>query len=210
MTDIDSYKLKQQLLSLGNVVRLSLYIDPDIVREAISSYKEHFKPYNPRKPAFKRYGLSITSLDGGFSGVPDLDSLYEYNQIHGTHYNELDFRKWTPFFENCYPLKTTMKLFHKFMGRSHILRLDKGGFFPPHRDLSDVSFRLFIPFVENYLYVFMLDNKPLFFERGRIYFLNTILTHSLFSFEDNSLFAVFNIDLTAESVRTIFQNLQSF
>ena len=30
--------------------------------------------YNPRKD-INRYGLSITSIDGGVTGVPDLDSL---------------------------------------------------------------------------------------------------------------------------------------
>ena len=30
--------------------------------------------YNPRKP-INRYGLSVTSLDGGCSCIPDLDSL---------------------------------------------------------------------------------------------------------------------------------------
>ena len=45
--------------------------------------------YNPRKP-IARWGASITSLDGGTSGIPDLDSLKEYNKEHGTDYTEKD------------------------------------------------------------------------------------------------------------------------
>ena len=33
-----------------------------------------WKPYNPRKN-INRYGLSVTSLDGGYSGIPDLGKL---------------------------------------------------------------------------------------------------------------------------------------
>ena len=46
--------------------------------------------YNPRKDV-NRWGLSLTSLDGGTNGIPDLDSLYEYNIDHGTKYTERDF-----------------------------------------------------------------------------------------------------------------------
>ena len=40
--------------------------------------------YNHRKN-INRLGLSVTSLDGGVTGVPDLDSLLQYNNIHGTN-----------------------------------------------------------------------------------------------------------------------------
>ena len=41
--------------------------------------------YNPRKE-IDRWGLSITSLDGGLSGTPDLDSLPNYNKENNTQY----------------------------------------------------------------------------------------------------------------------------
>lgn len=55
--------------------------------------KEHhgWKPYNPRRPN-NRFGLSATSIDGQYSGVPDLDSLHEYNLLNNTNLGEKDFK----------------------------------------------------------------------------------------------------------------------
>ena len=158
------------------------------VKKTILSYQTNFKPYNSRKIQYNRYGLSITSKDGGFSGIPDLDSLYEYNKLNGTNFDEPDFREWTPFFKNCIPLQKALGPFHNYIGRSHILRLDKAGFFPPHRDLSNKSFRLFISLCKNKDdYVFILDEKRVFFQPGRLYFINTFL-RTLCLFNSKNLF----------------------
>lgn len=201
------YLLRYELFSLGNIIPLNLYVDCDEVKNTISRYKDHFQTYNPRKKGYNRYGLSITSRDGGFSGVPDLDSLYEYNQEQGTHYDEPDFREKTPFFHSCHSLKSALKPFYNFMGRSHILKLDKGGFFPPHRDLSNTSFRLFISFSNIELYSFILDEKKILLQSHRVYCINTYLSHSLFSFENNNFFAVFNIDLDPSALAEVFNYL---
>ena len=42
--------------------------------------------------------MSITSLDGGFSGIPDLDSLKEYNEQHNIYIDEPDIKTLTPFY----------------------------------------------------------------------------------------------------------------
>lgn len=209
MTD-SKHLLYYKLSSLGALFPLNVKYCYDVekIRKDIFNYKKHFKPYNPRKKGYNRYGLSMTSKDGGFSGIPDLDSLYEYNQLHGTQFKETDFRKWTPFFKSNEFLKEAMEPFHSYMGRSHILKLDKAGFFPPHRDFPISSFRLFISFCEDKEdYVFLLDEKQIFFQPGRVYFINTLLTHSVFSFKDNCLFSVFNIDLCEEAVKAVLQNL---
>lgn len=205
--------LRYKLSSLGSVFTLNsnYCINLEEFEKCLYNYRERFKPYNPRKKGYNRYGLSITSQDGGFSGVPELDSLYEYNQLHGTQLEESDFREWTPFFKNSEPLKEVMKPFHKYMGRSHVLQLNKAGFIPPHRDGSPTSFRLFISFCDNTEdYVFILNEKRVFFQPGRVYFINTLLSHSLFSFRDDCLFAVFNIDLCEEAVKAVLQNLSSW
>ena len=212
MTD-SKLLLQYKLSSLGSYYPLHIKycLNVDQVDQKIYSYKEHFQSYNPRKKGYNRYGLSLTSKDGGFSGIPDLDSLYEYNQLHGTQYEEMDFKKWTPLFKNSESLKETMQPFHNYIGRSHVLRLNKAGFFPPHKDLSDTAFRLFISLCkEEEDYVFLLEDKKIFFQPGRLYFINTLLTHSLFSFRDKSLFVVFNIELCEGAVETLFQSLSAY
>lgn len=202
--------LRQILLSMGNIIPLRVHIPVWEVQKTISVFKEHFKPYSPQKKGYNRYGLSITSLDGGFSGVPDLDSLREYNQLNGTNFDEPDFRKQTPFFRDCKPLSEALLPFHNYMGRSHILRMDRGGFFLPHRDWSTASFRLFIPLCDGESYVFILDDRRVFFQQGQVYFINILLSHSLFSFRDDNLFVVFNIDLNREAVNAVFRNLSAY
>ena len=65
----------QTLTQYGNFIELDVTTNA----EQLVSWAGTFDwvKYNPRKDV-NRWGLSITSLDGGLSGVPDLDSLYEY------------------------------------------------------------------------------------------------------------------------------------
>ena len=198
--------LYQLLLSLGKKAALNIVVDIAQINQKILSFESEFKPYNPRKTGYNRYGLSITSLDGGFSGIPDLDSLLEYNIENKTKYSEGNFREWTPFFKECEDLRLKMAPFHQSMGRSHILRLNRGGFFPVHRDsvaFVPVCFRLFIPLCPPEHFVFLLDDERAYFNPGQLYFINTQLAHSLFSFEDKADFIIFNIDLYKNSILAV-------
>ena len=202
--------LHYELFSLGNIIPLNIYIDSKELQKETLPFKESFKPYNPRKKGYGRRALSITSHDGGFSGSPDLDSLYEYNQIHGSNFKESDFREPTAFFKSSKVLQTALKSFEGSIGRSHLLSLDKGGFFPPHRDSDQNSFRLFCSITSLFNYVFILDDQKVSLKKEQFYCLNTRLSHSLFSFKDNSLFIVFNIDLSRISIQNIHKNLESY
>ena len=210
MDTLQQVQLHQLLLSLGKMAALNISIDSSHISEQILPFNSHFKPYNPRKKGYNRYGLSITSRDGSFSHIPDLDSLSEYNKEHGTNFGEGDFREWTPFFKTCRELREIMAPFHKYMGRSHILRLNRGGFFPPHRDgmtFVPTHFRLLISLSVSDNFVFLLDDERIFFKRGWLYFVDTQLAHTFFSFTDGNDFIVFNIDLCEDSVRAVLKNL---
>lgn len=212
MDTLEQIQSHQALLSLGKKASLMQYVDVLCINQIISDFEKYFVYYNPRKKGYNRYGLSLTSKDGGLSGVPDLDSLIEYNKEHGTDFNESDFRKWTPLLKACKALQEAMSPFNKYMARSHVLRLNRGGFFPFHRDgygFNAKTFRLIISLCrsENQ-YVFLLDNENFFFSPGRLYFINTQLAHCIFSFEDRSDFVVFNIDFCRESVQTLINNLE--
>ena len=92
--------------------------------------------YNPRK-SINRFGCSITSLDGNDSGIPDLDSLVEYNRLNSTNYSEINFRQLT---KHASPFTNFLQEFQ--CGRSHFLKLGTGGFFPWHRDNDQKTFRI--------------------------------------------------------------------
>ena len=127
----DYLLFQYKLLSLGNIILLNdkCMVHPSEVKKTILSYQKYFKPYNPRKTQYNRYGLSITSKDGGLSGIPELDSLYEYNQLNGTNFDEPDFREWTPFFKDCIPLQKTLSPFHNYMGPLQYFKIGQGRLF---------------------------------------------------------------------------------
>ena len=156
--------------------------------------------YQPQKPN-NRWGLSVTSLDGNFSGVPDLYSLREYNQMNGTEYWEADFKARTNICDFIPELNPFLDFFGKSLGRAHFLRLDSGGFFPPHRDngaiVDSPSFRILVPvanFGKNQM-KWIQEEQPIQLELGRTYFINTTRPHSLFSFTDNCTMLVLNVIL---------------
>tara|TARA_B110000091_G_scaffold121189_1_gene130493 strand:- start:382 stop:999 length:618 start_codon:yes stop_codon:yes gene_type:complete len=157
--------------------------------------------YNPRKN-IDREGLSVTSLDGGMSGKPDLDSLYEYYNDTGIVLNETNFTTKTPVYEY---FKEWLDPLDGYLGRTHVIRLNRGGYFPPHRDNkhSNIeSFRLFLPL--NYSseeVVFLLEDKKMEFKNGQMYFIDTAKMHTLFNTSEKPFyFLVANIILTQGSV----------
>ena len=198
------------LLSFGDFISLKLKCDVKKLFDEIKQFS--FSQYNPRKD-IKRYGLSITSLDGSINGI-DLDSIKDYKIENKTEYDELSFNKLTDVYYSSNEIQKVVKPFIKHLGRSHILYLPEGGYFPPHRDLpvyyeGQNSLRVLIPLKgcnPPDLY-FMYENKPLYFEHGRAYFLNTNKAHNLFSFKD-SYMIVLNIKTSEEVYKIIGDNFK--
>jgi len=173
-----------------------------------------WKYYQPHKPGYNRYGLSVTSLDGGYSGEPDLMSLREYYQRTGKSYTEIDFKKRTSIVEFLPELNELLDFFEPGLGRTHFIRLDKGGFFPPHRDNGAVpnveSFRILVP-INNFGVndcKFILDEKIVNLQTGYFYFINTSKIHSIFSFVDNCSMLVLNVNHTTSILEKMVRKLE--
>tara|TARA_B100000927_G_scaffold228980_1_gene188793 strand:+ start:555 stop:1217 length:663 start_codon:yes stop_codon:yes gene_type:complete len=194
----------------GKQCKTNYYIDPEKFLDWVyDNFK--FVQYNPRKKV-DREGLSITSLDGGLGGIPDLDSLREYNQQHGTNYDEKDFKTRTPVAE--YPeLKHILDIFGDSLFRCHILKINPGGFFPPHRDHNTPfidSFRLIMPlqYVNPPFFNFVIDEDITHWDTGFLYFADTTKAHYLFNCGDlPSYWIVFNVETSIENVQKVLGNL---
>mgnify|MGYP001182565166 CR=1 FL=1 len=195
------------LLSYGDFIPLNVKCEVKKLFDEIKEFSYH--QYNPRKD-IPRYGMSITSLDGKLGGI-DLDSITQYNKENNTNFDELSFKEFTPVY---YASKEIQKICGPFLGhiaRSHILWLPQGGYFPPHRDMpiyreQQNSLRILVPLKDcnpPKLY-FMYEDKPLHFEHGRAYFLNTNKQHNLFAYKD-SYMIVLNIK-TSEEIFDIIGN----
>jgi|TARA_E500000081_G_scaffold100231_1_gene101367 hypothetical protein len=193
------------LLSFGDLIPLKLKCDVKKLFDETEKFV--YLKYNPRKD-IERYGLSITSLDGSLNGV-DLDSIKEYNKENNTEYDELSFNKFTEVYHTSSEIQKIVEPFKDHIGRSHILSLQEGGYFPPHRDLpvyveQQNSLRILVPLKgcnppDMY---FMYEDKPLHFEHGRAYFLNTNKSHNLFSFKGSDMI-VLNIKTNEEVYKII-------
>ena len=220
-----------QLALYGDVIPLRLKLDYKKFEEGLKLHNDKCVQYNPRKN-IPREGLSITSLDGGFSGKPDLDSLKEYNEERNIYLDEPDFKTKTPF----YPyVESVLGKFKNHLGRTHLIKKSAGGQFQSHRDGYErevKSFRLFLPIYNcnppfNY---FILDDKILRFEHGRLYFLNTLKEQIVITSArggppsggpDNtknfipgggdlqSMYLVANINLNEESTDLVLHNMRS-
>tara|TARA_A100001388_G_C28745962_1_gene489493 strand:- start:1033 stop:1653 length:621 start_codon:yes stop_codon:yes gene_type:complete len=202
--------LYDSLARYGDIYALKLNLSPKKVINQLKLYESDWVAYNPRKN-IPRKGLSITSLDGGLSGIPDLDSIREYNIKHNLDLDETDFNKKT----ELWPLvQDALTPFENYLGRTHFIRMDRTGCFPPHRDDYSIdvnSFRLFIAIdgcnpPDNY---FIIEEKICNFIPGKVYFINTCKEHTVFTTGSQSTFVVANITISDESVNTVLNNLLS-
>ena len=194
------------LLSFGDIIELRVRCNPEKLLKEIKEFE--WVRYNPRKQ-INRYGLSVTSLDGDLSGIPDLDSTYEYNEIHGTTYTNMSFKEFTDVYWQSSETRKLIEPFKPWIGRTHFLNFKMGGFFPPHIDWRSIKeadcFRLLVPISDcnpERLF-FIYEKQPLYFRYGSAYFMNTNKVHSVFSFSDEAKMLVMNIENTEESAHQI-------
>lgn len=200
------------LSDLGTFYATRFMLDIGRFHSELSEIESQGDPwvyYNPRKPGYNRWGLSLTSLDGSVLGRPDLDSLREYNKETGTQFDEMSFRTLTPYWKTFESISEPLEELEPHLGRSHILRLGECGAFPPHRDLG-YSFRL-ISFLSGdpSCFYLIVDNRKISYMPGKVYFMDTKKEHALFSFVKDAYVLVLNVDLTPETIKLIYHNIES-
>jgi len=198
--------LYQNLLTFGDKIELNLFCGVGNLLEEIKDFQ--WLQYNPRKE-INRQGLSVTSLDGKLGGI-DLDSLYEYNKINNTNYTELSFRTKTEVYYKSQELQKIIQPLDPWVCRTHLLKLSKGGYFPPHRDWLGKSPQqtlriiVFIHQCTPNTFYFIYDGDLLNnIKHGQAYLINTNKEHSVFSFSDDVILLVINFECTEESLDEI-------
>ena len=189
----------ERVLSYGNIFPLNIECNPEKLLQEIKPFD--FYQYNTTKPDIPRVGLSVTSLDGKINSG-DLESLRD------TEYKESSFRVLTDVYYKSKEVQKLIDPFKSWIGRSHILNIKKGGYFPPHRDeLSEEqhTFRILIPlkaFNPPHHYFIHGDNIT-HLNEGRMYFINTNMVHSSMSFSNDTFMAVMNVICCAESYKQL-------
>ena len=199
-----------RLHTMGDWLEMQRFSADNLMKE-LKQFEDSWKPYNRKKPN-NRFGLSITSLDGGLSGIPDLDSLYEYNKLHNTSIDNQDINKYTEVYENMPTLQKIIKPWKPWLGRCHFLKLNSGGFFPEHYDINKLDYSYddirLIGFVNNnnkYGMKFLYEDKLVEVKEGSLYWFNASKRHSVFSMEDDCIMIVFCLKFDEELFKTIIE-----
>lgn len=199
--------LFQQLHVYGDLIPLKFKLNVQAIEDQLQPFADRWVQYNKSKSSNARRGLSITSLDGGMSGIPDLDSIYEWSQQTGKKVSEADFNQTTEAYRACREIHPLFESFLPNVGRCRFVRFGAGGHFPPHRDGS-VSFqvpdyfRILVPLSETGedAFHFVHDGRLVNYEVGRPYLFNALKTHSVVSFQDGALTLALSIALKQETV----------
>ena len=206
-------KTQLYMLLANYVTQIPLTLSLNDPKSIPAWTEERFKyvQYNTSRPDIRREGLSITSLDGGVTGRPDLDTLYHADGKG--RYDEMDFKVRTPVAEHP-EIKKLLDHFGDNVGRSHILKINPGGYFPPHRDFRKQlfdTFRIIVPLLDTDYpsFTFMLEDQLLRWETGRPYFLDTAKQHHLFNcYSTPSYWIVLNIATNEQSVEQVLGKMK--
>ena len=199
------------LLSLGNIVPLNIKIDCSMFMNEIAEFKDEWVDYLPRtdRPN-NRQALAVTNLIG--QTHKDNPSLAQASYSAGRRLSEVEFNQPTQVYEHCSSIKPFLNMWEP-LGRTFLVKSNVGGYFMPHRDhpsLPRETFRLIV-FLNNCApldYDWWMDDKKMQIEMGRVYYVNTRLTHRTISWVNDSIHLILNVPFTTENVAKVIANLQ--
>ena len=200
------------LCNMGDTIKLKWKINEHEVLEQLEQFKDNWCPYNVKKDANNnRWGLPITSHSGDVMDNYHLNSFGYMQKYHDVEMKEENFTTPTEVYNKIPELAKLVDAFAPDIGRVHLLRVDQGGFFPPHRDFPGVGpewMRLLLVFgkckPENFVH--MLDGKPMYPDPGYLYFVNFQKDHSVFSFSDG-LYALISTCKVNDRVHDLIINI---
>lgn len=199
------------LLNLGDCEPLNFFIPPGQFMHEISQFKDAWVDYLPRtdRPN-NRKALTLTQFPGAdHRGVP---SLAQASHKHGRKVSELEFCEKTDVYHACQSLHPFLDTFMP-LGRTFLVKCGTGGYFVPHRDHPSMPrdvlrLAVFLNNVGPLQYDWLMDDRKLNIECGRVYYINTRKTHRTISWVDDSVHLILNIPFNAENVAKIIANLQ--
>ena len=211
--NVDQHTLANELalLSLGPFEPLNISIDLNKYREEISQFDNDWVNYLPRtdRPN-NRKAMTLMSLPG--KTHKENTSLAEASYAAGRQLSECEFSQPTDVYKACTSLHPVLDKFSP-LGRSMIIRCDIGGYFVPHRDEPSMPrdcFRL-VAFLNNCApleYDWWMGDRKMNIEMGRVYYVNTRMTHRTISWVNNSQHLILNVPFTSDNVAKVIANLQ--
>jgi len=199
--EIERGLLWHSLTNLGLYLKLKLRVEPLKLEHDLLQFKDNWCPYNLKKDTHNnRWGLPVTSHTGDVMDNYHLNSFGYLQNYHDVDLKDDNFTTPTQVYHALPEIQQVVDIFRPDIGRVHFLKLDAGGFLPPHVDYPGPApeyLRLIMTFgkckPENY--VQLLDGKPLYFDPGYFYFANFQREHSVFSFTDSVYSMILTVKL---------------
>ena len=207
------------LMQIGNFEPLDYKIDhfgvENVINEKYSNDWQNYLPRNDRNN--NRTAMSLTTIEGWDHKAPP--SIPEAMAHLGRPTKELEFNVPTQLYQDCDQASRGTISLKSFLdewqplGRTFIVNCGLGGYFVPHRDHPGYprqTFRL-IAFLKNcgpYEYDWWMDERKANIEIGRVYYVNTRMTHRTISWTDNSWHMIVNVPMTNENVDKVLKHLQ--
>jgi len=203
---------EMQLDAIGDFVPLSIKINLSEFRKEISKYDGQWVPYLHREGSLNdRDGLNMVGLPG--DTPQDSISMPEAQKRAGRKLNELDFDTPTQLYHDTPSLHPILDYFPK-LGRCTLVKVNKGGWFPSHRDgvlLQRKCFRIvaFLTNTGHQSYQWEHDYSIRSIEEGRCYYIDTRKQHRTHSYQHGSIHLVLNIPKTYENVLRVLNILEA-
>ncbi len=186
-----------KFLAMEDWMQMKINWDHHAVNQELKQFpKDSWPRYNPRKP-IERYCLDLTQIPGGNDNV---SSLGEYNRTNGTDFKNHDFTELTDAYYKLPALHPVIEPWLPWIGRSHVIRIDAGGFFPPHydtivadEDVYDVRLVAAINNISNMEFKWLHQDRVVHMNNRDVYIVNTAKPHSVFSFVNDATILVANL-----------------
>lgn len=178
----EDIKCEVQLQALQNWEILTFKPDLQKFKDEIKLWEDEWAPYLQREgQPNNRYGLLLTGLEGDEprSG----SSLPEAWERHGDkNILDIDFKHPTELYDSLESIKPLLDYFSP-LGRTYLLRMGPGSFFPPHKDdihISRKTFRIagFLGGADAKNFIWTIDGQRVNITNGDIAYINTQKTHA--------------------------------
>jgi hypothetical protein len=207
------------LNQIGNFEPLDYKLDTSAINQVITEkYSNDWVDYLPRtdRPN-NRKAMTLTTIRGW--DHMQSPSIPEVAQRLGRTPSETEFCNPTQLYQDCdqaAPGLTSLKSFldeWQPLGRTFIINSGIGGYFVPHRDhpgLPRACFRL-VAFLKNcgpYDYDWWMDDRKANIEIGRVYYVNTRMTHRTISWVNDSWHLILNVPFSPNNVDRVLKHLQ--
>tara|TARA_Y200000002_G_scaffold68079_1_gene52937 strand:- start:19984 stop:20757 length:774 start_codon:yes stop_codon:yes gene_type:complete len=205
---------EMQLSAIGNFEQLKFRIDEHDFNKEIKQYKDTWVPYLRREGvANDREGLLLVGLEG--DEPTDSLSRPEAIQRAGHWLEETDFTHKTQLYKDL-PCLHELLDYWDGLGRTMLIKSNKGGFFPPHRDNPNLTrdcFRViaFIgKFTNSNAYEWYIGDNRMQIVANSSYYVDTRKSHRTHSWEDDSIHLILNVPKTYSNVMKLISVLRHY